>query len=84
MRFKSRVRSFSSSCVKGLGWFVTCSALQLSFSLALLSVDEKHSISLISTVASGTGIPGHLVLILWLKEYQGLLYVFCSSDLFLK
>ena len=59
MRFRSRVRSFSLSCVKGFGWFVLCSAFHVSFSLASLSVDEEHSISLISPVASRTRNQGH-------------------------
>ena len=58
VRFKTRVRSFSSSCVKGFGWFVLCSAFHVSFLLASLFVGEEHSILLISPVDSGTGIPG--------------------------
>ena len=58
VRFKFRVRSFSLSCVKGFGWFVPCFAIHVSFLLASLSVNEEHSISLISPVASGTGMPG--------------------------
>ena len=74
----------SVEAVKCFGWFVLCSAFNLSFSLASLSVDEQHSISLISPITSGTGIPGPVVLVLWLKENKGILRVFCSSDLFLK
>ena len=84
MIFESLVRSFSLSCVKGFYWFVICSAFHGSFLLTSLSVDEEHSISLISPVASGTEIPGPCGTVLWQTEHQGISHVFCSSDLFLE
>ena len=84
MRFKSRIRSFSSSCVKGFGWFVLCSSFHVSFSLASLSVDEEHSILRVSPGASGTKLLGLSGTGFMAEEHQGISHVFCSSDLFLK
>ena len=82
MRFRFRVRLFSSSCVKGFVWFVLCSAFHVSFSLASLSVDKKHSISLTVYLQLLLELKyqAHMVLVLWLKEHQSISNVFCSSD----
>ena len=84
MRFKSRIRSFSSICVKGFSWFVLCSAFHVSFSLASLSVNEEHSILLIFPGAFRTRILGPCGTGFMAEERQGIPHVFCSSDLFLK
>ena len=56
----------------------------MSFPLALVSVDEKQSISLTFPVDSGTGIPGPYGTGFMAEETLGYFRCFCSSDLFLK